>query len=366
MSAFGVKTDGLLVPDYTLVPAYSPLDTGASRRYGIEAEFFTVDPYSLQPKVLDATSLDGFGKFIKPELGADQIEISTPPLASLKELKEALEYYTKLLADLAARQKAALLPVPLVEGEHPITDSARYHLILQHLGEHARSYAPTVASDQINIGASREEEAFQIYERMRKLLPVFTGFSVASPFRNGQLGHNASERMTNYNLTLAECPDMTGYPPPMESLQEYAGALRQLPLFQHPNSYYKYLRPMPQRGVAAEVRSMDKQPTVRETMAMAALAKGLVNVPEVPEIPAPERDFHKAAKHGIYDAILFSDAIRVAAEHLGEGEAAMLQPLKEKLERGTVSDALRRRYFGGEAVDRILTSMLVKGSGDVQ
>ncbi len=366
MSAFGVKTDGLLVPDYNLVPAYSPLDAGAGRRYGIEAEFFTVDPYTLQPRVLDATNLDGFGKHIKPELGADQIEISTPPLSSLRELREALEYYTKLLADLAAQQKAALLPVPLLEGEHPITENRRYNLILQHLGEYARKYAPTVASDQINIGASSEEEAFQIYERMRRMLPIFTGFSVASPFRSGQPGHNASERMANYNLTLAECPDMTGFPPAIHGLDDYAGALSNLPVFQHPNSYYKYIRPMPQRGVAAEIRSMDKQPTVRETMAMAALTKGLVNAPEVPKMLYPERGFARAVKKGIHDPDLFRRALRTAAEHLGEGEAEMLLPLEDRLERGTVSDSLRERYFGGEAVDRILASMLIKGGGDVR
>ena len=361
-----MKTDGLLVPDYILEANYCPLDTGATRRYGIEAEFFTVDPYSLQPRVLDATSLDGFGKYVKPELGADQIEISTPPLASLRELKEALEYYTKLLAGLAAQQKAALLPVPLLEGQHPITNHDRYATILRHLGEHARKYAPTVASDQINIGACSEEEAFQIYERMRKLLPVFTGFAVASPFRNGCAGHNASERMTNYNLTLAECPDMTGFPPAMRGLEDYANALSNLPIFQHPNSYYKYLRPMPQRGVAAEIRSMDKQPTVRETMALAALAKGLVNASEVPEIQNPERYFPHAVKQGVFDAGLFNEALRTAREHLDKGEAEMLQPLEERLERGTVSDAFRRRYFDGEAADRIISSMLIKGSGDVR
>lgn len=365
MSAFGVKTDGLLVPDYTLVPAYNPLDTGMSRRYGIEAEFFTVDPYTLRPVALDAGNLDGFGKYVKPELGADQMEISTPPLASLKELRESLEYYTKLLADLAAQQKAALLPVPLIEGKHPITNHDRYATILRHLGENARRYAPTVASDQINIGACSEEEAFQIYERMRKLLPVFTGFAAASPFRNGRAGHNSSERMTNYNLTLAECPDMTGYPPPMKSLQEYADALRRLPLFQHPNSFYKYMRPMPQRGVAAEIRSMDKQPTIRETMALAALAKGIVNAGEVPEIPAPERDFHRAVRKGVYDAALFKDALGAAAEHLDEGESEMLRPLEERIKSGTISDALKRRYFNGETVDRIFSSMLIRGKDDV-
>ncbi len=339
---------------------YNPSDTGEGRRYGIEAEFFVVNPYTLRPVILDVGNLDGYGQYIKPELGSDQIEVSTPPYASLIELKDAMKYYVKILANFAQSKNAALFPVPMLEGEHPITASKRYEIILEHLGESARNYAPTVASDQINIGSDSEKEAFVIYNRMCNLLPVFTGFSVASPFRSGRLGKNASERMTNYNLTLAECPDMTGFPPVMGNLKEYAHALETQPIFQHPNSLYKYARPMPQRGVAVEIRSMDKQPTLKETMALAALAKGIVNA-QIPEIEHPEKGFYNAVRYGIYDHELFASVLTTAAEHLDEGETEMLSPLFERMKNGTISDIFRTRYYRGESVEHILGSILVKG-----
>ncbi len=49
-------------------------------------------------------------------------------------------------------------------------------------------------------------------------------------------------------------------------------------MFQHPNMFYKYVRPMPHRGVAAELRCMDKQNTLRELSALMCLAKGIVRM----------------------------------------------------------------------------------------
>ena len=218
-----------------------------------------------------------FGVNVKPELAAEQIEITVDPSASIKPLEQQLRDVLNEVVTVLDRHRACLLPIPLYDRvPFTITPHPRYQLLLDILGEPFREHAVAVASDQVNIGAANEQQAFQIFNAMTYFLPLLMGIAAASPFYRGEVNGVATNRMNAYDAAIMKFSHLTGLPPRLHSLEDYAAELQQLPVFQHPNMFYKYSRPMPQRGVAAEIRCLDKQPTLPDTLALIALCKALV------------------------------------------------------------------------------------------
>jgi len=298
-----------------------------------------------------------YGTSIKPELAAEQIEITTDPSFSLEELEERILVVLRETLKIADEADAQLLPLALFQEEFTIFPEPRYEFILDFLGLSGRENAPIVASDQINIAATNEHEAIETYNRFRNLLPLLTGFAVSSPLRDGKFSRVQSERLRSYNMTLAAHPELTGFPEKFDTLEEYVEVIRTLPIFQHPNMYYKYIRPMFHRGVAAEIRSLDKQPSVKEYMGLVALTKGLVSL-EVEENPLVVRDFYKAVANGIYDKRLFKDLLVCAECNLSKDEKHFLQPLFERLKEGTVADKMKKKIERGTSMREIYEQLV--------
>ena len=339
--------------------------------FGPELEFFVVDQATMKPRNIHdvLASHPGFGTTIKPELAAEQIEITISPSGSLQDLEERLYTVMRDVLPLVEQTGAMLLPVPLLDTEtFTITPSPRYELLLDTLGEDFRKHAVAVASDQINIGAENEVQAFRIFDAIRFFLPEFMGYAVASPFSEGKPNGTASNRMNFYDRAITRFSHLTGIPPELNSLEEYAVELEQLPIFQHPNMFYKYARPMPHRGVAVEIRCMDKQPTIRDYLAFVALAKAIVyavenlngnvhhqgalNVSVFPLLVGEDRRqhldraFEEARKQGIIDKNGDRGMLCYLSRFLPDEERKYLEPLHERLQRGTLADRMVHRYHG--------------------
>ena len=356
--------------------------------FGPELEFFVVDQATMKPRNIHdvLASHPGFGTTIKPELAAEQIEITISPSGSLQDLEERLYTVMRDVLPLVEQTGAMLLPVPLLDTEtFTITPSPRYELLLDTLGEDFRKHAVAVASDQINIGAENEVQAFRIFDAIRFFLPEFMGYAVASPFSEGKPNGTASNRMNFYDRAITRFSHLTGIPPELNSLEEYAVELEQLPIFQHPNMFYKYARPMPHRGVAVEIRCMDKQPTIRDYLAFVALAKAIVYAAEalkeqgqyaypphtsddieifpfrllVGENRSGEngrqhldRAFEKGRKEGILHkgrnrgirCQQNGGILSYLSRFLPDEERKYLEPLHERLQQGTLADRMVRRY----------------------
>lgn len=327
--------------------------------FGPELEFFTVDRQSLLPKdCLDAlVRHPGFGTLIKPELAREQVEITTPASASLSEIDTMLrDLYSDLIA-LLDTEGAMPLPVAVYDtAELTVADSDRYRLIAAVFGEEFRSNAITIATDQINIGATDEASAFRIYNAVARFLPQFMRFSVASPFLRGRRNGIMSNRLARYDASIARYPRASGFPPPLDSLEAYARCLEEQEVFQHPSTCYKYARPMPHRGVAVEIRCLDKQPTLRDSLAFFALAKALVNALESGRLPEPwmetsaagaARGFARARKKGLENRRSRRRMLDYLATFLEGSERVYLEPLYVSLKLGTPAErmvAAARRY----------------------
>ncbi|HIG95401.1 TPA: hypothetical protein HA249_00725 [Candidatus Woesearchaeota archaeon] len=345
--------------------------------FGPELEFFVVDQATLKPRNIHdvLATHPGFGTTIKPELAAEQIEIAIPPSHAIQDLEERLYAVMRDVLPLVEQTGAMLLPVPLLDTEtFTITPSPRYQLLLDTLGENFRKHAVAVASDQINIGAENEAQAFRIFNAVRFFLPEFMGYSVASPFSQGKPTGVASNRMNFYDRAITRFSHLTGIPPELSSLEAYARELEELPIFQHPNMFYKYARPMPHRGVAAEIRCMDKQPTIRDYLAFVALAKAIVYAAEAlkeqgqyayPPYTSDDieifpfrllvgengrqhldRAFEEARKQGIIDKNGDRGMLCYLSRFLPDEERKYLEPLHERLQRGTLADRMVHRYHG--------------------
>lgn len=319
------------------------------RLLGPELEFFTVDRDTLAPRdVLDRLAgLSAFGTNIKPEIAREQVELVVAPTWSLRELRA-------VLVDLVSEVRAALAPVGVVllpvalydTARFTFFDDPRYRRLREVFGEVFWDNACAMTSDQINVGAGDEAEAFALHEAYARHLPLFAALSVASPLRRGRANGVACNRMACYDACVTRYPELTGVPPVIASLAEYRRLVEAQPVLPHPNTFYRYVRPMPHRGVAAELRCLDKQPRLADFIALAALAKA-VALAALAGDAAPERAglaerVAEAQARGPSDPEVCRRALDQLARHLDADERPLVDPLFRRLSEGTASDALLR------------------------
>ena len=347
-TGFRVRGDGLLHDEYVLVPGYRGVF------YGLELEFFTVDRDTLLPRdCLDSVAAHPqFGVFVTPELAAEQVEVKTPPTAILQNHEDLLLDLCADLNSVLAREGAMVLPIALYDTA-PLTvgASARGSVLASVLGRNFEEHGVTIASDQINIGAGDEANAFRIYSAVSALLPLLMELSAASPFSAGRPNGVAANRMDVYDAALEGFPGASGFPPPMEGLAAYATHLAEQAFFQHPTTSYKYVRPMPQRGVAAEIRCLDKQPTIADTMALLALCKAVVNRVSAGDVGSDsllalahaEKAFQRARREGGAPPIGTRVLLEELAMWLDARERHYLAPLLARLDRGSPAREMRER-----------------------
>lgn len=329
-----IKCDGILCDQIEIEGNY------VGRLYGPEIEIFTVDE-NLNP-------LNIINKFdspnIKPELTSNQLEITTAPYSELCTIEQELNSTLYDALETAEKYDALLFPAALhpTQSNFEITQNNRYYTMLETLGPAARLNAPRVTALQINVGGKNVKDAFETHNRLREILPILTGLAVASPFKDGICG-NKSQRNAVYIDTVSRYPDLAGFPKKLNNLKDYTSEIQNLPVFQHPNSYYKFLRPMPMRGVAAEIRPLDMQPSIPESMAFIAAVKGYLASNINLENLLVASEFYRATREGIYDKVKFKKTLDIAKENLPSEEKCYLNLLYKRLKCGTVADKLIRR-----------------------
>jgi gamma-glutamyl:cysteine ligase YbdK (ATP-grasp superfamily) len=328
-----VPGDGVLHDGYLVTAAYR------GRLVGVESEFFVVDRKTLELRdcatVLERHSC--FGSRVKTEIIREQVELCSNAFISLADLETQMRNDLREVAALLDGVGAMLLPVALREGG-PSTWSSdpRVELLHGRLGESFQSRAGTIVTDQINVGAIDEADAFRIFRCLRSILPEILGLGAASPFRGGRPNGTASNRMVVYDEALSALPQLSGVPPALECLEDYAGFLRAQPCFHDPRTCYAYLRPMPHRGVAAEIRCIDKQASLAETLAFAALGKSvMLSRGDLPldadcSMAAMEASRH----HGVVDPDRTGTLLSHLVQFLPKDEARYFDALNSRVESG--------------------------------
>ena len=250
-------------------------DEEAPLTVGIEEELMLLDPETLDlaPRARELLArLEGDPRF-KPELPAAQIELLTPPAASVGEASLALAEGRATLAEAAAG-----LARPAGAGAHPfaaalgeLDGAERYRPMREEYGPVARRQL--VFGLHVHVRLSGAERALAVYNALRSYLPELAALAANAPFHEGRDTGLASIRPK-----ISETLPRQGVPPPLEGLEELAAALAwgaAAGTMPEPRLWWWELRPHPLFGTL-EVRVPDQQSTAADSAAIAAVVHSLV------------------------------------------------------------------------------------------
>ena len=286
---------------------------------GLEEELMLLDAETLDlaphaAEVVEALDDERF----KREMPAAQLEIVTAPHASVAEAAQEL---ARARADLAAAvagrfRLAGAGAHPFAAGTGPLNRGPRYEAIGAEYAAVARRQL--VFGLHVHVAVRGADRALAVYNALRSYLPLLAALGANAPFYEGHDSGLASVRPRVSGLLPRQ-----GVPPPLESFEAYAEALRWCG-FEDPRQWWWELRLHPVFGTV-EVRVPDTQTTVEDTAAIAEVIQALVNrlgeQPEqVHESWRIDQNRWSAGRHGVEGEMtdLVSGERRPTRELLGE------------------------------------------------
>lgn len=332
-------------------------------RFGIEEEFFVIDPATGCPATLSPADRDallqvtGGGSETVPEWLQCQLESATPICSTASEALASLTGYRAALDEAAARlglsAVALATPPEVLPGVAPLSPGARYREI--------HDLVPGLAAEQyisglhVHLEIPHHDAGIRILNYLRLWLPTLTALAANSPLWHGRDTGFASWRTIRYRQWLLQ-----GLPPHFHDGRDYDARLRRLldvPALPDVNLVGWSAR-LSHKYPTVEVRALDTQLRADESVLFAlilrALAAEALHGPPVPDDLAPElADIApwQAARYGLTGSLLSLPSGAVVP-----AEAAvhtLLETIRPHLE--ATGDA--------EDVARGLTHLLAAGNG---
>ena len=341
---------------------------------GVEEEYQLVDPSTgaLCDHATQLRESDWTGELVA-ELQESTIEIGTPVCGSAGEAEEHLQRLRFQAGTVAAAHGVAIVAAglhPFFEWEgHRRPALERYRSIEARYGRIARD--EHIYGMHVHVAVPKDVDRLQVINVVRHFLPHMRALSASSPFLEGGDTGFASFR----TILWRRWPN-SGIPPRFDSEAEFSHYVRTLlnaGVIQDPWNLYWSLRPHPEYPTI-EFRGTDVCPSLRDAVAITALARSLVYAAATGVLPddaprhiAPSlnQEFLRAnewrvARDGL-DALVIDtvrgtgrhipirDDIRALLETLAPcaaelGDAAALQRVNDVLERGNASDRMRAEY----------------------
>jgi len=316
----------------------------------VEEELLLVDPSTWQvtavaPQVLGLTQGQEHAPdpALEAELHQQQIELATPPVTDLDELRAALVRRRREAKDAAARADAVAVATPTPVVAHlpgRPTPRPRYRRIMREFGE--ISAEALVCGMHVHVRVDGKEEAVAVIDRVQPWLPVVLALSANSPFWAGSDTGHASWR----SQVWARWPtggaheafgSWQGYREVADTLESWGAALDDGML------YYdiRVAKDLP----TVEVRVMDVCTDVDDAVLVAALVRALVTT------VAAEHEAGVSPPEGRWRA----DLLRAAQWRAG----------RDGISGDLVHPMTRARAGGGAVaralVDRVATSLEESG-----
>src|SRR4051794_35037723 len=243
-------------------------DEAAPLTIGLEEELFVVDAETLDLAPRAAELLDADPR-AKPELVAAEVELASPPCATVAEAIGHLAAGRLALAGAAAPRGLALCGAgahPFAAAEGVLSPGERYEQLAERYGTIARRQL--VAALQVHVAVRPAARALAVYNALRSHLPDLAALAANAPFHEGRDTGLASIRPL-----IATLLPRQGVPPLLRSWDEYAGALRSVG---DPGAWWWELRPHPTFGTL-ELRVPDSQATVAHAAAVGAVAHRIIS-----------------------------------------------------------------------------------------
>lgn len=258
------------------LPDWAVWQRGHEYTLGAEEEIMLLNPqdWSLaqqMDRVLPRMS-EELSERISGETHRSALEVNTGVHDTAADLaRELLELRRRLeheLATLGLRCASAATHPFTVWHETVVSDGERYQLVYGSMRELARR-EPTFAL-HVHVGIDDPEDAVRLTNCMRGHLPLLLALSVNSPFWQGRDTGLGSAR-----TPLFQAFPRVGIPRSFESYGEWVEAVDMLircDAFPEPTFLWWDVRPQPRFGTV-EVRILDAQSTVPETVALVALVQ---------------------------------------------------------------------------------------------
>lgn len=240
---------------------------------GIEEELLLVEPeeYRLShtsDQVLAALALDE--RSARHDLYAAQIELSSPPSASVDEAVRSLLSLRNAVSTSGATVIGAGIHPSAVFGDVEITDAERYREAAGALGGIVRR-TPDCAL-HVHVGMPDADTAIRVCNGLREHLPLLEALAANSPFWHGvDSGHASARRVLRRSFPRV------GAPPPFRDYADYQQRVeRSMAAAGLPDYTFVWweVRPHPRFGTV-EVRAMDSQSSIASIAAISALVQAL-------------------------------------------------------------------------------------------
>jgi len=331
---------------------------------GVEEELFLVDPVTGHQANASTAVQERLGPVqgtVERELHACQVELITDVCESAGEAATALAGMRRAVLATGAGLLGSGTHPAAMEGDADITDKERYERIRDLLGD---AVATPVAGLHIHIGMPDAETAIRAFNGLRRHLPLLQALGANSPYRHGRDTGLASAR----EVTIRGWP-RSGVPRAMRDYADFSAMARLLARAADVPDYTWFwwkLRPHPRLGTV-EIRALDTQSSVDETVALVALAHCLARhaaeADAEPDPPAEvlEEGVFRAARFGVHAQLPDAQGrLRPVAELLGEA-LELVRPHVGELGCGDELDGLRPLLARGGGAGQQRASFEIAG-----
>lgn len=247
---------------------------------GMEEEYFLFDAQTrhavrrANKKFLSRVQKH-LGDHVMTEMLQSQIEVATPPCASMDEARTHLAYYRRTLGQAAAEHKlglAAMGTFPLAYWpEQMVTRKARYGAIMDDL--QMIGYRNMLCGMHVHVAVPDVDTRINLVMRLTPYLPLLLALSTSSPFWQGHLTGLAGYRLAAYD----ELP-RTGLPELFrtnEDYREFVAALTWAKIIPDASYIWWAVRPS-LNNPTIELRVADSCTRLDDAIAIAALFRCLV------------------------------------------------------------------------------------------
>jgi|SRR5690242_910387 glutamate---cysteine ligase / carboxylate-amine ligase len=344
---------------------------GPALTVGVEEEYMLLDPSTLElvsgvEPLLEEAAQSEFSDRLKPELMQCVLESGTIPCETIGDVSTDLRRVRGWIAERAVAHgmrlgAAGTHPFSLFERQK-ITARDRYRALVEMLQYIARR--ELVFGMHVHVAVPSPEACLAVMEGVLIELPVLLALSTNSPFWRGEATGLQSTRAQIF----ASFP-RSGLPPRFESYQDYADAVGFMEATGAIADYTHLwwdVRPHPRFGTL-EIRVMDVQTRVEDTVALAAYVQCLVkHLVDQLESGRPVLSYHRmllsenkwlAARYGLEAPLMDLAAgrrVKLPARTLARRRLRELKPIAREL---GCQDALARIEWildNGTGADRQL------------
>lgn len=319
---------------------------------GVECELQLLDINSLDlvDGIIPLLELCPDTDNITPEYIQYTVEVNSKVCQNIEELEGHLRERLRMLHG-AARDLGMTLAAA---GTHPfcdrpgvVTPLPRYHRVEKDTG--FAGATQLAFAIHVHVAMADAEQAIDVMNRMRPYLAVLLALSASSPYWWGY-----DTGFASYRPRVLSAAHAFGTPPYFATWADFEQLFEtstKAGVFEGLGDMHWDIRPRPDFGTL-EVRVMDAQPTVRDTVALAAVVRALAeylkqSAPEdsLPELPTwlEQENHYRAAHLGLEADYVagISGRIRPMRE-VAEEMLAMIEPTAEDLGERAHLDQARR------------------------